>query len=79
MIEIFWEFNNLFCKIPNFLYFSEMKFMDFSRTYQGQNNILQALPNCYLVYIVNALFYDKTTSHTSNYNIHHEKHRSPDQ
>ena len=30
--------------------FSKMKFQDFSKTYQGQNYIFQALSNSYLVY-----------------------------
>ena len=45
--------------------FSEMKFKDFSMTFQRQNDIFQAPSNRY-----RSLFCDEKTGHTPNCNIH---------
>ena len=51
--------------------FSEIKFKDFSRTFQAQNYIFQALSISYLIWRnVTALFWDEVTCHIPNCNIH---------
>ena len=51
--------------------FSEMKFKDFSRIYQGPNYIFQALSHHYLLHCKCFILCWNNSSYTKYYNIHH--------